>query len=357
MALLYRLKVIRYFEPRPTIQLLGLLPLGALCMLCSTPPAFVDIDFICDVAILLSHMPKIRLLLSHMTRISRIRVRYHPDRLCSQKKSLEMGTALAEFLVLASSYGCRLISIESNLDARTEGVVDKSWFSLASYAALADWHSAAQKMAASDVNCLHLATSMFSCPQLLTWSLSMSGSTMLRSLVLDECPGTPPHYNKYLPNLTLPSLRALTIRGIISMDDLVPFLYRHLRLELLELKSDESVVFPLYHAHITLELLTVLSLSCEYVEPFLSIIDTPRLLSMKLFLRDGSQPYQAFEALSAHPRLHAIAFRLMFDDDLLYCIPNPISLPAPELLDMTALEIHLVEPILEDAFVSQRLYC
>jgi hypothetical protein len=357
-TLLYRHNILQYYKFRPLINLTSDVPRNIVRILCSTPPIFDQVDFAFDVAWLISDMRRIRALLSHMIQISSITVHFHPSRLTSLVQSLEMGIALKEFFLLASNLGCRFILIKNDSDAMTSEIVDQKWFSLAYRAAIADWQSPTTIMATSDVNGLNIPSSLFTCPFFLRWSSSFSGSTSLRSLVLLQCATTRPHYDKFLRNLTLPNLRAFVVRGVIAMNHLAPFLLRHPYLELLELTSmNEVVSSPLaVRGRISLDILTSLVITFDYVECFIAIIDTPRLISLNLHVRESPEqhPYRAVELLSAHPRLHAITLRLTFDGELFFCFPTPLPAHHPVLRNLTVLYVQFAEEVFfEEDFVSE----
>ena len=208
-----RLGILHYLDTSRTICLIGDIPDDAVHALCSTP-MLQELDFICDVVYLTSHMAKLRHFLTHVSKIPSVRIRFHPERIEARETALGMSMAIAEFLAFASGYDCRNMIVESRESSRSDNDIDSGWFCMAIHNTLEGWSHAATQMAATNVRSIHLCNTLFSSPMLLKWCLSFSGNPSLTSLYLSNSrPKTPSHYHRFSPHITLPSLESLTLKG------------------------------------------------------------------------------------------------------------------------------------------------
>jgi hypothetical protein len=318
-----------------------------------------ELDFICDVVYLTSHMAKLRHFVTQVAKIPSIRIRFHPERIEARETALGMSMAVAEFLAFASGYDCRNMIVESRETSRTDNDVDSGWFCMAIHNTLEGWSHAATQMAASNVNSIHLCNTLFSSPMLLKWCLSFSGNPSLTSLSLSNSrPKGPSHYHRFFPHITLPSLESLTINGSISMDDLLPFLSRHPHVNKLQLKSTgfEEIFFPIKErARLSLESLDALTISSNFVEAFFNCFETPGLTHINLHLRStlSRTLRTALSVLSSLDDLDSISLRITFNSHLSGCIPSELPVCPPMLLQLTNLHLEFRYPIYSpDTFVS-----
>ena len=160
------------------------------------------------------------------------------------------------------------------------------------------------------------------------------------------------------PHLTLPSLQSLSFIGFVMMDDLSSFLPRHPQLQMLSFRShNDRLTFPTEpHARLSLDSISKLAVSCQYVEPFFCHFDVLRLKYLDLHLGQGTpqSPIAALHSLSEYSSLHAISLRLTFHKHLTSCIPHPICYSPLMLLHLTRLSFDFKVPFLgPDTFVSQ----
>lgn len=172
----------------------------------------------------------------------------------------------------------------------------------------------------------------------------------------------PSHFHKFFPRLTLPGLQSLIIKGFVLMDDLLPFLHRHQHLRMLQLKSNSGkrLIFPTQQrARLALESLSGLVISSEFVEPFFSRIDVPRLAYLHLHLKctTSRTSYTALRSLSSYDNLHAVSLCVSFDSHPSLCLPHPEPLYPPMLLGLTRLQLEFRDPIYDDvSFVSSLVF-
>jgi hypothetical protein len=310
-------------------------------------------------------MKQLRHFLTHVSVIFSIRLRCHPDMLQSRALTRQMSLAAMEFLVIASEYGCRTIFVEKRLDSNSEGTVNLRWYERASFACLADWCSAATKMAASEVNHLHISSSMFTSDIILQWCLSFSGNPSVRFLSLSHPDmDTPARYATFFPSLALPRLQCLSVKGYILMDDLLPFLSRHPALRILQLKSNSQSEFKFpvqqYRAQCTLPSLSSLVINYDFVPAFFSYVISPNLTFLHIHFGDtrSDTPYQTLYSLASYNRIHHISLRITINCFATNCFSLPKRPYPPCVLGLTKIQVEYRHPIYSpENFVSHGVHC
>jgi hypothetical protein len=278
-------------------------------------------------------MTKIQHFLSHISCIPSVSILFHPRRTRQPKLAREMCMALSAFILPLSRLHCDSISIQHGYSALEEGQLDDKFFIDAYIASLCLGPSPPPRMAASNVVKLNLSTELFHARRLLDWCLSFSQNSHTETLSVSHGALTEmPRYNEFFPDLSLPSLQHLYIRGFMPMLELLALLSRHPGVSTIKFtRCGHQIEEPLQlHSKLTLHSLLYLTIPGEVVVRFFAIFDLPNLLQLDVHLQADSlgSGHTIFSVLSSYPRLHAIKLELYFLSFLSDCLPPLMVNPA-----------------------------